>query len=85
MSTSTSQERLPIAVILCRPEISRNIGAVCRSMANNNCSDLRIIGNKKDYDEEEILRLAIHAGTIWQQARFFEPSIMALSPEQHGA
>ena len=52
MSTSTSQERLPIAVILCRPEISRNIGAVCRSMANNNCSDLRIIGNKKDYDEE---------------------------------
>lgn len=78
MSTSTSQERLPIAVILCRPEISRNIGAVCRSMANNNCSDLRIIGNKKDYDEEEILRLAIHAGTIWQQARFFEPSIMGL-------
>ena len=78
MSTSTSQERLPIAVILCRPEISRNIGAVCRSMANNNCSDLRIVGNKNDYDEEEILRLAIHAGEIWQKAHFFEPSIEGL-------
>ena len=78
MDASTSQKRLPVAVILCRPEISRNIGAVCRSMANNNCSDLRIVGNKKDYDEEEILRLAIHAGSIWQQARFFEPSITGL-------
>lgn len=78
MSTSISQQLLPVTVILCRPEISRNIGAVCRSMANNNCSDLRIVGNKKDYDEEEILRLAIHAGSIWQQARFFEPSITGL-------
>ena len=78
MDFSTSQQRLPVAVILCRPEISRNIGAVCRSMANNNCSDLRIVGNKKDYDEEEILRLAIHAGALWQNARFFEPSTEGL-------
>ena len=78
MASPTSQQRLPVAVILCRPEISRNIGAVCRSMANNNCSDLRIVGNKTDYDEEEILRLAIHAGSIWQHARFFEPSIAGL-------
>jgi len=78
MSSSTPQQRLPVAVILCRPEISRNIGAVCRSMANNNCSDLRIVGNKNDYDEEEILRLAIHAGAVWQHVRFFEPSIAGL-------
>ena len=78
MITSASQQKLPVAVILCRPEISRNIGAVCRSMANNNCCDLRIVGNKKDYEEEEILRLAIHAGTIWQNTRFFEPSIAGL-------
>lgn len=78
MDTSTLQQRLPVAVILCRPEISRNIGAVCRSMANNNCSDLRIVGNKNDYDDEEVLRLAIHAGAIWQQARFFDPSIEGL-------
>ena len=78
MGNVSLQQRLPVAVILCRPEISRNIGAVCRSMANNNCSDLRIIGNKNDYDEEEILRLAIHAGEIWQKAHFFEPSIEGL-------
>ena len=78
MGNASLQQRLPVAVILCRPEISRNIGAVCRSMANNNCVDLRIVGNKKTYDEEEILRLAIHAGEIWQEARFFEPSIAGL-------
>lgn len=78
MGNVSLQQRLPVAVILCRPEISRNIGAVCRSMANNNCSDLRIVGNKNDYDEEEILRLAIHAGEIWQKAHFFEPSIEGL-------
>ena len=76
MDTPTPQQRLPVAVILCRPEISRNIGAVCRAMANNNCTDLRIAGNREDYDEN--LRLAIHAGTIWQNARFFEPSITGL-------
>ncbi len=69
---------LPVAVILCRPAISRNIGAVCRSMANNDCADLRIVGNKQDYDEEEILRLAIHAGDIWNNAQFYEPSIEGL-------
>lgn len=78
MDTPTPQQRIPVAVILCRPEISRNIGAVCRAMANNNCTDLRIAGNREDYDENEILRLAIHAGTIWQNARFFEPSITGL-------
>jgi len=78
MASLISKHRLPVAVILCRPEISRNIGAVCRAMANNNCTDLRIIGNRANYDGNEILRLAIHAGALWQTARFFEPSIAGL-------
>jgi len=78
MMPPTAQQRLPVAVILCRPEISRNIGAVCRAMANNDCTDLRIVGNKTDYDEQEILRLAIHAEAIWRNARFFEASIDGL-------
>lgn len=69
---------LPVTVILCRPEISRNIGAVCRAMANNDCTDLRIVGDRWDYDEQEILRLAIHAGDIWKKTRFFEPSVVGL-------
>ena len=47
-------------------------------MANTDCCDLCIIGNKTDYDEQEILRLAIHAGEIWHNARFFEPSVDGL-------
>ena len=78
MYSSTMANKLPVAVILCRPEISRNIGAVCRAMANNECYDLRIVGHKHEYDEQEILRLAIHAGAIWQNARFFEPTISGL-------
>ena len=78
MSVSSQYTPLPVAVILCRPDISRNIGAVCRAMANNNCADLRIVGHKTGYDEEEILRLAIHAGDIWRNARFFEPDVEGL-------
>ncbi|MGP1528899.1 MAG: RNA methyltransferase [Treponema sp.] len=69
---------LPVVIILCRPEISQNIGAVCRAMANNDCTDLRIIGNKSDYTEQEVLRLALHAEKIWHNARFFPPSIQGL-------
>lgn len=78
MKSSSPTHTIPVAIILCRPEISRNIGAVCRAMANNDCTDLRIVGNKADYDEQEVLRLAIHAGSIWQNARFFVPSIAGL-------
>lgn len=78
MNESHPLEFLPVVVILCRPETSRNIGAVCRAMANNDCADLRIAGNKSDYDEQEILRLALHADTIWKNARFFEPSVSGL-------
>ena len=48
-----------ITVVLVRPDESRNIGAVCRAMANNNIHDLRIVGKKSDYDEE---RVRIHLG-----------------------
>jgi tRNA/rRNA methyltransferase len=61
-----------IAVILVHPDESRNVGAVCRAMANNSLSDLRIIGRREDYDDEHVRRLAIHAASIWENARFFE-------------
>lgn len=67
------------AVILCRPDFSTNIGAVCRAMANTGLSDLRIIGNKLDYDENEVLRLAIHADYIWKNAKFFDDGADSVS------
>lgn len=59
------------AIILAHPDESRNIGSVCRAMANADIHDLRIVGNKSDYDEEKIRILAIHAVSIWENAKFF--------------
>lgn len=60
-----------IVVVLDHPDESRNIGAACRAMANNDISDLRIVGNKEDYDIEHIHVLAIHAGPIFDNAHFY--------------
>ena len=60
-----------IVIVLDHPDESRNIGAACRAMANNDISELRIVGNKADYDIEHIHVLAIHAGPIFDKAQFF--------------
>ena len=60
-----------IVIVLDHPDESRNIGAACRAMANNDISELRIVGNKADYDIEHIHVLAIHAGEIFDNAEFF--------------
>ena len=61
-----------IFIILDHPDESRNIGAACRAMANNDIKHLRIVGNINDYDIEHIHRLAIHAGYIFDNAEFFD-------------
>ncbi len=61
-----------IYIILARPDESRNIGAACRAMANNNIKHLRIVGKKEDYDEERVRILSIHAYHIWENAEFFD-------------
>lgn len=60
-----------IVIVLDHPDESRNIGAACRAMANNDISELRIVGNKADYDIEHIHVLAIHAGPIFDKAHFY--------------
>jgi tRNA/rRNA methyltransferase len=65
-----------ISIVLVHPEESRNVGAVCRAMANSGMSLLRIVGNREDYDDEKVRVLAIHAAAIWENAAFF-PSITA--------
>lgn len=58
-------------IVLCHPDQSKNIGSVCRAMANTDISTLRIVGNKSDYDEEQVRILSIHAFNIWKQAHFY--------------
>ncbi|MBQ9494352.1 MAG: RNA methyltransferase [Treponema sp.] len=61
-----------ICIVLVHPEENRNIGAACRAMANNDISDLRIVGNNSDYDDKKVRMLAIHAAPIWECARFYK-------------
>ena len=61
-----------IVVVLDRPEESRNIGAMCRAMANSAIHTLRIVGTKReDIDAEHVHVLAIHAGHIFDSAQYF--------------
>ena len=66
-------------VILCHPDESQNIGSVCRAMANNDIQELRIIGNKADYNEEKIRILSIHAFHLWENAKFYDTLQQAIS------
>lgn len=61
-----------IVVVLDRPEESRNIGAVCRAMANNSIKQLRIVAKKENIDQERVRILSIHAFDIYQNALFFD-------------
>lgn len=69
---------IPCTIVLCRPEESRNIGSVCRAMKNMACPELRIIGNKTDYSDQQVRTLSVHAADIWESARFFEPTTEGL-------
>lgn len=61
-----------ICIILTHPDESRNIGSVCRAMANMGITDLRIVGKRSDYKDRQVRILAIHAAYIWDNARFFD-------------
>ncbi len=61
-----------VVIVLARPEESRNVGAVCRAMANNGIHSLRIVGKKEDFDEERVRILAIHSAYIWENATFYD-------------
>ncbi len=60
-----------VVVILCRPEDSGNVGAVCRAMKNMGFSSLRIVAPEVPLEEEKIQTRAIHAFDVYQGARFF--------------
>lgn len=42
------------------------------------CYDLRIIGTREDYSDEQVRRLSVHAADIWDSAQFFEPTNQGL-------
>lgn len=60
-----------IVIVLARPDEPRNIGAACRAMANCGIHELRIVADKNLIDEEKVHVLAIHAGAIYDNAKFY--------------
>lgn len=60
-----------IVIVLDHPDEARNIGAACRAMANSDIKELRIVGNKADYDIQKVHTLAIHAAYIFDNAKFY--------------
>ncbi len=59
-------------IVLCNPDESRNVGSVCRAMLTMNITKLRIVGSKKNYNENHVNTLALHAKDIWQNASFYD-------------
>ncbi|MDR1319595.1 MAG: RNA methyltransferase [Treponema sp.] len=60
-----------IVIILSRPSEPGNVGAVCRVMKNMGLSRLRLVG-PSPMEEGLIRARAVHAGDIWEGARFFD-------------
>lgn len=60
-----------VIIILCRPEESGNVGAVCRAMKNMGFSSLRIVAPEAPLEEGKIQARAVHAFDVYQGARFF--------------
>lgn len=68
-----------IVIVLSHPENSANVGAVCRAMANMDCSLLRIVGRRQDYDDGRVRALSLHAQHLWEDARFYDTITAASS------
>jgi len=58
-------------VVLCNPDSSFNIGAVCRSMKTMGFTDLAIAGRILDYDPEHIRFMAVHAYDVFEGATHY--------------
>lgn len=55
-------------IVLCRPDSSFNIGAVCRAMKTMGFSRLAIAGRILNFDPEKIRFMAVHAYDVFESA-----------------
>lgn len=56
-----------IKIVLCEPQDSANIGSVCRAMKTMGIKHLSVVTNK-EYDENRLASLAVHAKDMWDNA-----------------
>lgn len=58
-----------ICVVLVEPQGPLNIGSVCRTMANFELKELRLVAPRTDHLCDEARRMAVKAGFLLEQAR----------------
>lgn len=63
---------MKIKIILCRPQLSKNIGSIARVMLNFGFKNLCLVGPKTDWLDDKALALAAGAEEILQKAQVFE-------------
>ena len=73
MNKGISQSQSP-AIILIRPQLGENIGAVARAMLNFGLSDLRIVCPRDGWPNQHAIAVASGAGLIIDNAKLFNSS-----------
>jgi tRNA/rRNA methyltransferase/tRNA (cytidine32/uridine32-2'-O)-methyltransferase len=70
-----------VYIILCRPQDSGNVGAVCRAMLNFGFYNLRVVHDSTlpPLDGTVIKTRAVHADVVWDNAGHFESLEEAVS------
>lgn len=61
-----------ISIVLVQPQGARNIGSVCRVMANFGFTDLRLVTPEADHLSDEALHMAVTAKGMLGQARVYD-------------
>ena len=61
-----------VIIVLCNPDESQNVGAVCRAMLTMDITKLRIVGKRENYDIDRVNMLALHAKHLFENAQFFD-------------
>lgn len=67
------------AVVLVRPQLAENIGAVARAMLNFGLTELRLVAPRDGWPNEEARAMASRADAVLDEARLFETTGAAVA------
>lgn len=76
MEKNLNEDR--IEIVLVETQDGANIGSVCRAMKTMGLTHLAIVGDK-EYDDNRVRTLALHASDLWENAKRYKTLDEALS------
>lgn len=71
------------SIIMVRPQMGENIGAVARAMMNFGLSDLRLVQPRDGWPNPKAHEMAAHADYLIEQARVYDSLAEALADRQY--